>query len=88
MPRKSAVRSGKKRTYIVRIHVGNLKSIAVISLESISRKAAVEAVKAALEIIGEVSPINLERTPMAEEETQAVEETVEATPEATEEVAE
>jgi hypothetical protein len=46
----------RKRDYIIRIHVGNLKNKLIIRFESTSKKAAVEAVKAAIEITGEVAP--------------------------------
>lgn len=72
---------GRKRDYIVRIHVGSLHSVAVLRLQAKSRKDAVELTKAAIEITGEVAPVDLpnntslERTNMDEEivETPAVE---------------
>lgn len=103
MPKKSAApsakRKGRKRTYIVRINVDTLRSIAVISLEATSRKEAVDLVRGAIELTGEVAPLSLtepkmneeivEQTASEEVSEEVVEETaLEVAEEATEEVAE
>lgn len=59
---------GRKRDYIVRINVDNLRSIAVIRVKATSRKEAVELVKGAIELTGEVAPqISLTENKMDEE---------------------
>ena len=55
----TAIKKGRKRDYIVRINIDNLRSVAVISLQATSRQEAVELVKGAIELTGEVAPINL-----------------------------
>lgn len=46
----------RKRDYIVRIHVGDLRNRLIMRVTATSKKEAVEATKAAIEITGEMAP--------------------------------
>ena|SRR5258708_535478 len=56
---KSVKRKGRKRDYIIRIHVGDLRNRLIMRVTATSRKEAVEATKAAIEITGEVAPLTI-----------------------------
>ena len=78
----------RKRDYIVRIHVGDLRNRLVMRVTAKNRKEAVEATKAAIEITGEVAPLTIKENNMSEKTEQAPVESVEAVEApATEEVA-
>jgi hypothetical protein len=46
----------RKKDYIIRIHVGDLRNRLIMRVTATSRKEAVNATKAAIEITGEVAP--------------------------------